>query len=157
MHQGLHCTDGLHASAGTNPGANFMTIMHMVGTHHHPLQVRATSLQELVYKQGQAGITKASVSITFHNNDPRSGPAGYEDKEYITVTRTIVIGGRNKYTINGHAVLEGKVQVRVRGQLFSVGMFGRMAKEQHHTLGRVRACRARQEGSAGNGALPGQD
>ena len=54
----------------------------------HP-QVRATSLQELVYKQGQAGVTKASVSITFHNNDPKTGPTGYEDKEYITVTRQV--------------------------------------------------------------------
>ena len=53
------------------------------------LQVRATSLQELVYKQGQAGVTKASVSITFHNNDPKTGPTGYEDKEYITVTRQV--------------------------------------------------------------------
>ena len=56
-------------------------------------QVRAQSLQELVYKQGQAGITKASVSITFHNNDPQTGPNGYEDKEYITVTRQVRAGG----------------------------------------------------------------
>lgn len=56
------------------------------------LQVRATSLQELVYKQGQAGVTKASVSITFHNNDPKNGPTGYEDKEYITVTRQVCEG-----------------------------------------------------------------
>ncbi|GAX82646.1 hypothetical protein CEUSTIGMA_g10072.t1 [Chlamydomonas eustigma] len=73
-------------------------------------QVRATNLQELVYKQGQAGVTKATVSITFHNNDPSAGPTGYEDKEYITVTRQIVIGGRNKYLINGHAAQEGRVQ-----------------------------------------------
>jgi hypothetical protein len=57
-----------------------------------PLQVRAQSLQELVYKQGSAGITKASVSITFHNDDPANGPSGYEDKELITVTRQV--GGR---------------------------------------------------------------
>ncbi|KAF4647083.1 Structural maintenance of chromosomes protein 2, partial [Perkinsus chesapeaki] len=30
-------------------------------------QVRATNLSELVYKQGQAGITKATVEITFDN------------------------------------------------------------------------------------------
>jgi structural maintenance of chromosome 2 len=50
-------------------------------------QVRAQSLQELVYKLGSAGITKASVSITFHNNDPANSPTGYDDKELITVTR----------------------------------------------------------------------
>lgn len=32
-------------------------------------QVRASNLQDLVYKNGQAGITKASVSITFDNSD----------------------------------------------------------------------------------------
>lgn len=55
------------------------------------LQVRAQSLQELVYKQGSAGITKASVSITFHNDDPANGPSGYEDKELITVTRQVTM------------------------------------------------------------------
>lgn len=53
------------------------------------LQVRAQNLQELVYKQGSAGITKATVSIVFHNNEPANGPSGYEDKEYITVTRQV--------------------------------------------------------------------
>jgi hypothetical protein len=53
------------------------------------VQVRAQNLQELVYKQGSAGITKATVSIVFHNNDPANGPSGYEDKEYITVTRQV--------------------------------------------------------------------
>ncbi len=48
-----------------------------------------TNLQELVYKQGQAGINKATVSVTFHNDDPKTGPAGYEDKEYIVVTRQV--------------------------------------------------------------------
>jgi chromosome segregation ATPase len=40
------------------------------------LQVRASSLQELVYKQGQAGVTKASVSITFNNTDRERSPVG---------------------------------------------------------------------------------
>lgn len=38
------------------------------------LQVRANSLQELVYKQGQAGITKATVSIVFDNREKERGP-----------------------------------------------------------------------------------
>lgn len=33
--------------------------------------VRAANLQELVYKNGQAGITKATVSITFDNRDKK--------------------------------------------------------------------------------------
>lgn len=53
------------------------------------LQIRAASLQELVYKQGQAGINKATVSITFRNDDPAKSPQGYEDKERITITRQV--------------------------------------------------------------------
>jgi hypothetical protein len=37
--------------------------------HTRHQQVRANSLQELVYKQGQAGVTKATVSIVFDNTD----------------------------------------------------------------------------------------
>lgn len=40
-------------------------------------QVRASSLQELVYKQGQAGVTKASVTLVFDNSDPKQSPLGY--------------------------------------------------------------------------------
>lgn len=60
------------------------------------LQVRAQNLQELVYKQGSAGITKATVSIVFHNNDPANGPSGYEDKEYITVTRQVMASAKTQ-------------------------------------------------------------
>ncbi|CAA7392949.1 unnamed protein product [Spirodela intermedia] len=73
-------------------------------------QVRATSLQELVYKQGQAGITKATVSIVFDNSDRTRSPLGYEDCQEITVTRQIVVGGRNKYLINGHLAQPSRVQ-----------------------------------------------
>lgn len=70
---------------------------------HFSLNLRVSILQ------GQGGISKATVSIVFHNDDPRQSPAGYEHCETITVTRTIVIGGRNKYLINGHAVQAGAV------------------------------------------------
>lgn len=52
-------------------------------------QVRASNLQELVYKQGQAGITKATVSIVFDNSDRSRSPLGYEDHPEITVTRQV--------------------------------------------------------------------
>uniref|UniRef100_A0ACD5XAI0 Uncharacterized protein n=1 Tax=Avena sativa TaxID=4498 RepID=A0ACD5XAI0_AVESA len=73
-------------------------------------QVRAASLQELVYKQGQAGVTKATVSIVFDNSDRARSPLGYEDSAEITVTRQIVVGGRNKYLINGHLAQPSRVQ-----------------------------------------------
>ena len=52
-------------------------------------QVRANNLQELVYKQGQAGVTKASVSIVFSNTDKANSPVGYEQHDQITVTRQV--------------------------------------------------------------------
>ncbi|TYG60228.1 hypothetical protein ES288_D07G051500v1 [Gossypium darwinii] len=73
-------------------------------------QVRAANLQELVYKQGQAGITEAPVSIIFDNSDRSRSPLGYEDHSEITVTRQIVVGGRNKYLINGKLAQPSQVQ-----------------------------------------------
>ncbi|XP_012054362.1 PREDICTED: structural maintenance of chromosomes protein 2 [Atta cephalotes] len=73
-------------------------------------QVRATSLQDLVYKSGQAGIKKASVTITFDNRDTEISPMGYEQHEEIVITRQVVIGGKNKYMINGTNAPNKRVQ-----------------------------------------------
>lgn len=51
--------------------------------------VRVGNLQELVYKQGQAGVTKASVTLVFNNSDTSESPPGYEKYEKITVTRQV--------------------------------------------------------------------
>ena len=59
-------------------------------------------MQDLIYKRGQSGITKASVTIVFNNEDPEQCPIGYSDYPQITVTRQIVVGGKNKYLVNGH-------------------------------------------------------
>ncbi|KAM4640379.1 structural maintenance of chromosomes protein 2 isoform 3-T18 [Amazona ochrocephala] len=73
-------------------------------------QVRASNLQDLVYKNGQAGVTKATVSITFDNSDKKASPLGFESSDEISVTRQVVIGGRNKYLINGVNVTSTRVQ-----------------------------------------------
>jgi structural maintenance of chromosome 2 len=52
-------------------------------------QVRAQNLQDLVYKRGQAGINKASVTIVFNNDDKKQSPVGFEQCEKITVTRQV--------------------------------------------------------------------
>lgn len=52
-------------------------------------QVRVSKLQELVYKQGQGGVNKASVTIIFNNQDKERSPVGYEQYSQITVTRTV--------------------------------------------------------------------
>lgn len=72
--------------------------------------MRAGSLQDLIYKSGQAGVNKATVSITFDNTNPAQCPPGFENYKEITVTRQIVMGGKNKYLINGTNVPNKKVQ-----------------------------------------------
>lgn len=97
-------------------------------------QVRASNLQDLVYKRGQAGISKASVTIVFNNEDSLKSPVGYEQYKQITVTRQILIGGRNKYMINGHnaqqqalANLFQSVQLNINNPHFLI-MQGKITK-----------------------------
>eukprot|EP00931_Biecheleriopsis_adriatica_P099773 TRINITY_DN744_c0_g2_i1.p1 TRINITY_DN744_c0_g2~~TRINITY_DN744_c0_g2_i1.p1 ORF type:complete len:1210 (-),score=407.19 TRINITY_DN744_c0_g2_i1:340-3969(-) len=73
-------------------------------------QVRVGNLSELVYKQGQAGVTKASVTVVFNNADKNNSPVGYEMHDKITITRQIVIGGRNRYLLNSHNVQQNQIQ-----------------------------------------------
>ncbi|KAL5289470.1 SMC2.2 family protein [Megaselia abdita] len=97
-------------------------------------QVRAGSLNELVYKSGQAGITKATVTVIFDNSNPNQCPLGYEKCHEISVTRQIVVGGKNKYLINGKNVQNKKVsdlfcsiQLNVNNPSFLI-MQGRITK-----------------------------
>lgn len=62
-----------------------------------------------MFKGGQSGITKATVSILFDNTDVGQCPIGYEKCREISVTRQVVVGGKNKYLINGKTVLNKKV------------------------------------------------
>lgn len=64
--------------------------------------VRASNLQDLIYKRGQAGVTKASVTIVFDNSDASKSPIGFETCSKISVTRQIILGGSSKYLVNGH-------------------------------------------------------
>ncbi|KAK5231512.1 Structural maintenance of chromosomes protein 2 [Exophiala xenobiotica] len=72
--------------------------------------VRAQNLQDLIYKRGQAGVTKASVTIVFDNGDKSTSPIGFEEYGQISVTRQIVMGGTSKYLINGHRAQQTTVQ-----------------------------------------------
>lgn len=65
---------------------------------------------DLIYKRGQAGITKASVTLVFDNSDKAKSPIGFEDYSTINVTRQIVLGGTSKYLINGHRAQQQTVQ-----------------------------------------------
>ena len=73
--------------------------------------LRATGgASDLIYKRGQAGITKASVTLVFDNSDTAKSPIGFEDVPIINVTRQIVLGGTSKYLINGHRAQQQTVQ-----------------------------------------------
>lgn len=96
--------------------------------------MRASNLQELVFKNGQAGITKATVTIIFDNSDEENCPVGYEKCKEISVTRQVVVGGKNKYWINGRTVQNKKVidlfcsiQMNVNNPNFLI-MQGRITK-----------------------------
>lgn len=74
--------------------------------------LRANNLQDLIHKQGQAGITKASVTITFDNSDLNNQPVAYKTPK-ISITRKISIDAPNtitsKYLINGRKATQKEV------------------------------------------------
>jgi structural maintenance of chromosome 2 len=72
--------------------------------------LRAQNLQELIYKQGQSGITKASVEIVFNNENKPCSPIGYEQFDHIIVSREVTAGSPSKYHVNGHPVAQSRVQ-----------------------------------------------
>jgi len=110
-------------------------------------QVRAGNLSELVYKQGQAGVSKATVTVVFNNEDSRQSPVGYEQCTEVTVTRQVLLGGKSKYLINGRTApaaqvqnLFHSVQLNVNNPHFLI-MQGRITKvlnmKPHEILGMV--------------------
>jgi len=121
---------GLNGSGKSNILDGICFVLGITNLSH----VRATNLQELVFKNGQAGITKATVSITFDNNDKPESPLGYEQYDEITITRQVVVGGRNKYSINGVNVQNNRVQDLFRSVKLNVNnphfliMQGRITK-----------------------------
>ncbi|GAA5853552.1 hypothetical protein JCM8547_002503 [Rhodosporidiobolus lusitaniae] len=72
--------------------------------------VRASNLLDLIYKRGQAGITRASVTIVFDNRDKANAPVGFENMPEISVTRQISVNGQSKYLICGHRSTQQAVQ-----------------------------------------------
>lgn len=71
--------------------------------------VRAEKLQELVYKQGNSGVTKATVTLTFDNSNIQQSPPGYSEFPKISVTRSIE-NNKSKYYINGKTETAEKVK-----------------------------------------------
>ena len=72
--------------------------------------MRAQNQVDLIYKRGQTGITKASVTIVFDNTDRATSPVGLENSPSITVTRQIALPNISKYLLNGHRADQQRVQ-----------------------------------------------
>jgi hypothetical protein len=49
------------------------------------------ALHELIYKEGLAGVTRATVTDVFSNKDKNQSPVGYEAYDEITVCRQVQI------------------------------------------------------------------
>uniref|UniRef100_A0A3Q2Q8Y9 RecF/RecN/SMC N-terminal domain-containing protein n=1 Tax=Fundulus heteroclitus TaxID=8078 RepID=A0A3Q2Q8Y9_FUNHE len=76
---------GLNGSGKSNILDSICFVLGISNLSH----VRASNLQDLVYKNGQGGITKATVSITFDNSNKSQSPLGFETHDEITVTRQV--------------------------------------------------------------------
>ncbi|KAF5360038.1 hypothetical protein D9758_007643 [Tetrapyrgos nigripes] len=72
--------------------------------------MRAQNQTDLIYKRGQAGVTKASVTIVFDNSDKEKSPEGFRQFNQITVTRQYALPNISKYLINGHKSQQNIVQ-----------------------------------------------
>ena len=62
---------------------------------------RCNNLRELIYKNGQTGVTKANVTINFDNSDKNNSPMGFQQYDEIVIRREVNINSRSKYWING--------------------------------------------------------
>ena len=71
--------------------------------------VRASNLQDLIYKKGNAGINKASVTVIFDNKDKNLSPIGCESYDEIIVCRTIY-QGKSKYYLNGYNASQDNIK-----------------------------------------------
>lgn len=91
-------------------GAKYTGMRFPKSKLHAGKLLRVCNLQDLIYKRGQAGVTKASVTIVFDNRDKKKSPIGFEEYGQISVTRQIVLGGTSKYLINGHRAQQQTVQ-----------------------------------------------
>ena len=77
--------------------------------------VRVTNKQEYIYKNGQAGVSRANVTILFDNSDKSRCHEAYKKYDKISVRREYAVGGSTKCTINGTTVTNEKIL-----QLFSM-------------------------------------
>ena len=78
---------GMNGSGKSNIFDSIVFLMGITTMSH----MRVHNLQELIYKEGKAGIHKCTVTIVFDNSDKDRSPNGYHDLDSIYVSRTVSI------------------------------------------------------------------
>ena len=66
----FNCITGLNGSGKSNICDAICFVLGIQTLSH----VRVSSLQELIYKRGNAGITRAQVTLTFDNSNKQQSP-----------------------------------------------------------------------------------
>lgn len=96
--------------------------------------IRAATMQDVIYKSGQAGVHTATVTIKFDNKDKSRSAPNYKHNDEIIISREVGMGSKNVYRINGLTVPLKKVmdffnslQMNVNNPHFII-MQGRITK-----------------------------
>lgn len=96
--------------------------------------IRAATMQDVIYKSGQAGVHTATVTITFDNRDKSRSAPHYDHNDEIVISREVGMGSKNTYRINGVTVPAKKImdffnslQMNVNNPHFII-MQGRITK-----------------------------
>ena len=96
---------GLNGSGKSNILDAIWFVLGITSVNH----LRASKLQELVYKQGHSGVTQAEVTIVFDNKNKDKSPPTLLSWDAVTVRR-VVCDGSSKYYINGKVETQDKVK-----------------------------------------------
>lgn len=96
---------GLNGSGKSN---TLDAICFCLGLTRYKL-ARATKLQDLIYKSGQAGIKEAEVTIIFDNVDKTRSPEEFLNFDQVTFSRKI-LRNNTKFYINGKSVSNSYVK-----------------------------------------------
>ena len=75
-------------------------------------KVRADDTRDLIYKNGNAGIQRASVTLEFLNDDDSTAPPGYNTEDFprISVARQVICGGKQKFFLNGRLAQQSHIK-----------------------------------------------
>ncbi|KAH9394634.1 Structural maintenance of chromosomes protein 2 [Tyrophagus putrescentiae] len=70
---------------------------------------RCHTLTDLIYKNGQTGVTSASVTIEIDNSDDKFKHTEYRGSKKIVVRREVNLKNQSKYFIDGFSVTKEKI------------------------------------------------